>query len=127
MAAMMVERCSRGCWARQPDMISRAPVNPRRLLTGLGLLAGAAGLGLQFTISMQAYLAAGRDVFGALGNFFSYYTILTNIVLVLIYLSEVTASPRLDLFRRPLVRGTMAASIALVGLYVFFVLRHLSE
>lgn len=108
-------------------MISRAPVNPRRLLTGLGLLAGAAGLGLQFTISMQAYLAGGRDVFGALGSFFSYYTILTNIVLVLIYLSEVTASPRLDLFRRPLVRGTMAASIALVGLYVFFVLRHLSE
>ncbi|KKC36698.1 hypothetical protein WH87_13770 [Devosia epidermidihirudinis] len=108
-------------------MFRRAPVNPRNLLTWLGLLFGAGGLGLQFFISMQAYLASGRDVFGALGAFFSYYTILTNIVLVLIYLSTILPTARLDLFRQPIVRGLMAANIALVSLYVYFVLRHLSE
>lgn len=107
-------------------MIRRAPVNPRNLLTWLGLLCGAGGLGLQFVISMQAYLANGRDVLGALGAFFSYYTILTNIVLVLIYLSTILPTARLDLFRHPVLRGLMAANIALVSLYVFFVLRHLS-
>ena len=119
--------CSRAFWARPPEMIERAPVNPRRLLTWLGLVCGAAGLGLQFVISMQAYLAAGRDAFGALGMFFSYYTILTNIILVLVYLSEVTPFRWLELFRSPVTRGMMAAAIALVGLYVFFVLRFLSQ
>ena len=104
----------------------RAPVNPRTLLTWLGLLFGAAGLVLQFTISMQSMLGSGRDVFGSLGAFFSYYTILTNIILVLIYLSEVLPSPGLALFRSPVVRGMMAANIALVALYVYFVLRHLA-
>ncbi|KRA45619.1 Pr6Pr family membrane protein [Devosia sp. Root635] len=104
----------------------RAPVNPRTLLTWLGLLFGAAGLVLQFTISMQAMLGSGRDVFGSLGAFFSYYTILTNIILVLIYLSELLPAAGLALFRHPVIRGMMAANIALVALYVFFVLRFLT-
>jgi hypothetical protein len=105
----------------------RAPVNPRTLLTWLGLLFGAAGLLLEFTISMQSMLGSGRDLFGSLGHFFSFYTILTNIVLVLIYLSEILPSAGLALFRHPVVRGMMAANIALVSLYVFFVLRFLTS
>ena len=104
----------------------RAPVNPRTLLTWLGLLFGVGGLLLQFTISMQAMLGSGRDLFGSLGAFFAYYTILTNIALVLIYLSEVLPAAWLALFRHPVLRGMMAANIALVALYVFFVLRYLA-
>lgn len=107
-------------------MSVRAPVNPRKLLTWLGLLFGAGGLTLQFVISMQAYLADGRDVPGALGAFFAYYTILTNCILVLIYLSEVSSARWLELFRHPVFRGMMAACITLVSVYVFLVLRHLS-
>lgn len=97
-----------------------------RALTLAGLAIGAVGLLVQFAISMQAYLADGRDVFGALGAFFSYYTILTNIVLVLIYISELSSARWLALFRLPLVRALMVANIALVALFVYFVLRHLS-
>ena len=107
--------------------MGRAPVNPRKLLTGLGLAAGTAGLLIEFVFSMQISLAAGRDIPGILGSFFSFYTILTNIVLVLIYLSEVLPSAGLALFRHPVVRGMMAANIALVALYVFFVLRFLGS
>jgi len=103
----------------------RAPVAPQRLLVGLGLFFGVIGLVLQFVLAMQAYLAAGRDVPGALGTFFAYYTILTNIGMVLAYLSAITTTPRLDLFRRPLTRATLAASVVLVTLYVHFVLSHL--
>jgi hypothetical protein len=105
--------------------MGRAPVNPRKLLTGLGLAAGTAGLLIEFVFSMQISLAAGRDIPGALGSFFAFYTILTNIVLVLIYLSEVLPTQRLAIFRHPVTRGSMVACITLVSLYVFFVLRHL--
>ncbi|WDR05463.1 Pr6Pr family membrane protein [Devosia rhodophyticola] len=98
----------------------------RRLLTLTGLLVGTLGLVVQFVISMQAYAAAGRDIPGALGMFLSYYTILTNIIVVLIYLSEISAATWLSLFRHPVLRGLMAANIALVMLFVFFVLRHLT-
>lgn len=102
-------------------------MNPRRALTWLGLLCGLGGLGLQFMLSMQGAFANGRDFPGFLGHFFAFYTILSNVILVLIYLAEIapTAS-RLRLFRSPVTRGMMAANIALVSLYVFFVLRHLS-
>lgn len=103
----------------------RAPIAPARLLLGLGLLFGAAGLALQFYLSMSTMLGSGRDLPGSLGSFFSYYTILTNITLVLIYLSEILPARGLELFRSPLLRGFMAANIALVSIFVFFVLRHL--
>ena len=97
-----------------------------RALTWTGLVLGSLGLVVQFIISMQAYADLGRDIPGSLGMFFSYYTILTNIILVLIYASEVTPVRWLDLFRKPLVRGMMAANMMLVMLFVYFVLRHLS-
>jgi hypothetical protein len=108
-------------------MTLRAPVNPRVLLTWLGLGFGVTGLVMQFFLSMQLASTNGRDFPGFLGHFFAFYTILTNIILVLIYLSEVLPTPRLELFRRPVTRGLMAANIALVGLYVYFVLRFLGS
>ncbi|MCS6757901.1 MAG: Pr6Pr family membrane protein [Candidatus Devosia euplotis] len=89
------------------------------MLTQLGLLSGAGGLVLQFTLLM---MGSRRDLPGTLGHFFAFYTILGNIALVLIYLSEALPTTRLDLFRNPLVRDMMLANIALVVLYVFFVL-----
>jgi hypothetical protein len=108
-------------------MSLRAPVNPRTLLTWLGLAVGIGGLVLQFVLAMQTYFAAGRDLPGALGTLFAFYTILSNCVLVVVYLSSVTATQRLKLFRHPVTRATMAASIVLVGLYVYFVLSHLHD
>ena len=105
----------------------RAPVNPRHLLTWLGLGVGIVALVLQLSLSMQAYAAIGKDIPGSLGTFLAFYTILSTVMLVLIYLSAVTAWPWLDLFRRPVIRGMMAANIALVMLYVYFVLRFLTN
>lgn len=100
-------------------------MNPGRALSWVGLVAGAGTLLLQFAISMQAYAAAGRDVFGALGMFFSYYTILTNIVLVLIYLSDLASWRWLEVFRKLDVNGMMVANMVLVMTFVHFFLRGL--
>ena len=96
-----------------------------RILTWLGLIVGIVGLIVQFVISMQAYAAAGVDVPGALGTFFSYYTILTNIILVLIYLSDVVDWRWLNLFRSLDTRGMMVAAMVLVLTFVHFFLRGL--
>jgi hypothetical protein len=104
----------------------RAPVNPRHLLTWLGLGVGIAAIALQLSLSLPAYAANGKDIFGSLGTFFAFYTILTNVVLVFVYLSAVTTWTGLAPLRHPVARGAMAANIALVMLYVYFVLRHLA-
>lgn len=106
-------------------MRTRKSPNPRIILTWLGLAVGIGGLGLQFFLSMVAYAALGKNIPGALGTFLAFYTILTNIVLVLIYLSTMAPWRWLAVFRHPITRGLMAANIALVMLYVYFVLRHI--
>jgi hypothetical protein len=89
-----------------------------KLLTYLGLLVGAFGLLLQFAISIPSYLAAGRWLPDALITFFSFYTILTNIALVLVYLSQVTAIGWLRPLRHPVARAMMVAVMVLVcGFY----------
>jgi len=100
-------------------------MNLKLALTWLGLVVGVVSLVLQFVLSMQAYGAAGRDIPGSLGMFFSYYTILTNIVLVLIYLSEVVGWRWLELFRKLDVNGMMVANMVLVMTFVHFFLRGL--
>jgi hypothetical protein len=89
-----------------------------RLPTALGLAIGVAALVLQFGLTVPAFLSAGRWLPDALITFFSFYTILTNLVLVLIYLSALTAAPWLDIFRHPVTRAMMVAVMALVcGFY----------
>lgn len=98
-----------------------------KALLWIGLIVGVVGLVVQFVISMQAYLAAGRDIPGALGAFFIYYTILANIVLVLVYVSELTDWRWLEVFRKLDVTGMMVANVLLVMTFVHFFLRGLSQ
>jgi hypothetical protein len=98
-----------------------------KALVWLGLIVGVGGLVVQFVLSMQAYLAAGRDIPGALGAFFIYYTILTNIVLVLVYVSELAAWRWLEVFRKLDVTGMMVANMLLVMTFVHFFLRGLTQ
>lgn len=90
----------------------------RRLLTLVGLLIGASGLLLQAGLTIPAYLGAGRWLPDALITFFTFYTILSNLTLVLIYLSELHPAGWLRVFRHPVVRGMMVAVMLLVcGFY----------
>ena len=92
-------------------------MNPQRVLTLVGFLIGAVGLVLQFAISIPASLSAGRNLADALITFFTYYTILTNLALVLIYLSDLSKARWLGWFRSARTRGMMAGAILLVMLF----------
>jgi hypothetical protein len=99
----------------------------KQAATWIGFLLGLGALLLQFVLAIQARLANGDSVIGALVFFFTYYTICTNIMLVLIYLSELTAARWLGWWRSPVTRGMMAGAIALVGIFNHLLLADLQD
>ena len=94
----------------------------KRAVAIAGLVLGLAALILQFSLSIPARLGQGHDLLDALVWFFTYFTILTNLMLVLIYLSELVPWRWLGWWRSPVTRGMMAAAIALVMGFYHFVL-----
>jgi hypothetical protein len=90
--------------------------------TWIGLVIGAAALILQISLTIPARLANGDTLIGAVIFFFTFYTILTNIMLVLIYVSDLWPRESLSWWRSPVTRGMMAATITLVGLFYHFFL-----
>jgi hypothetical protein len=90
--------------------------------TWIGLLVGLFALVLQFVLSIPLRMSNGHDLIDALLFFFTYFTILTNLMLVLIYLSELANWRWLDWWRSPVTRGMMLASITLVMGFYHFVL-----
>lgn len=56
-----------------------------RAVAILGLLVGIAGLGIQFSVTIPAALAAGWSFGGALVFYFTFFTILTNMLVVAVY------------------------------------------
>lgn len=94
----------------------------RTATTLLGLVVGAGALFLQFWLSMTARLALGGGLVDALLWFFTYFTILTNLMLVLVYLSEIWNASWLAWWRSPVTRGMMAAAMTLVMAFYHLVL-----
>ncbi len=93
----------------------------RRLYENCGTLLGVAALALQFYLLLATTAAMGRTVPGAVVQYFSYFTILSNILVVLSYLG-----PRRGVFfARPSVQSAIALYIAAVGLVYVVVLRPL--
>ena len=91
-------------------------------MTATGFVVGTAGLVLQFFLAMQLRLAAGDSVAGAAIFFFTYFTILTNLALVLIYASDLWPRAALGWFREPVTRGMMAGAITLVMVFYHLIL-----
>lgn len=94
----------------------------KKAASWIGLGLGTAALVLQFALTIPARLTSGDTLFGALVFFFSFFTILTNLTLVLVYASELWPRQGLNWFRRPATRGMMVALIVLVALFYHFLL-----
>ena len=94
-----------------------------RLLQWIGFLAGLGGLVLQFSLTLPAAIEAGRSLAGSIVFFFSFFTVLTNILVMLAHAAGLgLTGNRLAFLQRPLVRAGLVPAIALVGLVYFFVL-----
>jgi len=88
-----------------------------RLLQIAGLAVGLFALGLQFCITVPASMTVGRGLFGSIVFYFSFFTILTNGLVVLVYLSELTTMGWLSWWRHPTTRAMVWGSITVVGVF----------
>jgi hypothetical protein len=94
----------------------------KTIATWIGLIVGLAALVLQFSLSIPLRIGNGDNIFGALVYFFTFFTILSNIMVVLVYASDLWPREAMAWFRSPVTRGMTAAAITLVGLFYHFVL-----
>lgn len=85
-----------------------------RLLNIGGAVIGIVALVLQFSITVPASLEAGRSLVGSIVYFFSFFTILTNILVVLVHVSALTGRP--VVMQRPSWRAGTGVAIAVVGI-----------
>ena len=90
--------------------------------TWIGLAVGLAALVLQFSLSIPLRVGNGDSLLGALVYFFNFFTILTNLMLVLIYSSDLWPREALRWWRSPVTRGMMTAAMILVGVFYHFFL-----
>ncbi|WP_336065165.1 Pr6Pr family membrane protein [Nitratireductor rhodophyticola] len=83
-----------------------------KILNVAGLVVGLSALVVQFALTIPASMEAGRSLSGSVIHYFSYFTILTNILVVLVHLAALSGAPRF--FGRAWVRAGVAVSILLV-------------
>ena len=90
-------------------------------------LAGWAGLAIQQYLIFYSRWESGASLLGGLINFFSFFTVLTNTlaVVVLSYALVKRDSPAKRFFLAPVICSGIAVSIVVVGLAYSLLLRHL--
>jgi hypothetical protein len=92
----------------------------RHIFAVLAIAVSIVGLAINLGIIVGSDASAARDTVGSLVHFWSFFTHLTNLWLILCYVSELTGWRVLSWLRQPVGRASMAASIMLVmGFYHF--------
>ncbi len=94
-----------------------------KIVASFGFVVGIAALLLQFSVSIPNSIEDGRSLTMSVIRYFSFFTILTNITIVLIYAASLF--PRISWLRilqTPIARATGASCIMLVGLFYYFIL-----
>ncbi|MCW5773564.1 MAG: Pr6Pr family membrane protein [Rhodospirillaceae bacterium] len=97
----------------------------RRLAEAAGALVGGAALVLQLYLLLRLGLAKGASTTATVIEFFSYFTILGNLLAVLVYVAALMggATGAAQFFARAGVKSAVALYIVVVGLVYVAVLR----
>jgi hypothetical protein len=88
----------------------------------IGLVVGIAGLSIDAWVIFPPLLAQGRGPLDVFVYYWTYFTHLTNLGLVLVYLAALVPWRGLGWFRRPQTQALMAGFITLVMLFYHFML-----
>lgn len=83
------------------------------------------GLGLQLEVTLAAAAARDKSLLAATGEFFSYFTVLTNLLVALALTFHAYPSRWGAFFRRPSVLGALVVDIVLVAVTYNLLLRRL--
>ncbi|WP_374951453.1 Pr6Pr family membrane protein [Mucilaginibacter sp.] len=108
--------------------MSRPYVKTYRICAGIIGLLAVLGVVLQFNSAIPMFIKNGRSTAGAMVDFFSYFTIQTNIlVAIALGVMALTRINNSNFFKRPGVVTALAAYISIVCLVYNLVLRPLTH
>ncbi len=93
-----------------------------RIIAGGGLLIGLAGLLLQFSLTISASMAAGRNFWLSVLFYFSFFTILSNIAAVVSHAGQLFPAKELAYFQRRSTGGAITTLMMVVGVVYHFIL-----
>ncbi len=93
-----------------------------RIIAGGGLLFGLIGLLLQFSLTIPAAMAAGRNFWLSVLFYFSFFTILSNIAAVLTHAGQLLPAQALSYFHRRSTAGAITTLMMVVGIVYHFIL-----
>ena len=96
--------------------------NLARILAGGGGLIGLIGLLLQFSLTIPASLAAGRNFWLSILFYFSFFTILSNIAAVVSHAGQLFPVKELTYFHRRSTAGAITTLMMVVGIVYHFIL-----
>ncbi len=98
-----------------------------RAVAILGLLVGIAGLGIQFSVTIPAALDVGWSFGGALVFYFTFFTILTNLLVVAVHAARLSGRRQgvAGWLASPSVAAGAAVAIAVVSIVYAAVLARL--
>jgi hypothetical protein len=99
----------------------------RRTATLVAFAVTFGVLVLQIFLTVSSRLAQGDSLVGALVFYFTFFTILTNLMVAAVYLSELVTWRWLEWWRRPWARAMTVATIVLVMLVYHFILSGLAD
>lgn len=99
----------------------------KRIATIVALAITFGALAFQIFLTVNSRLSNGDSLIGALIYYFTFFTILSNLMVAAIYLSDLVTWRWLAWWRAPWVRGMMAGAIVLVMLVYHFLLFGLAD
>lgn len=94
----------------------------RTELLWFGAVAGPLSLLVRTYLTIGSRLESGDSVLGALAFLFTFFTVLTNLMMALCYVAALTKWSWLGWWNRPFARGLTAGSIVMVSIYYLFFL-----
>jgi hypothetical protein len=107
--------------SKQTEMPNAIGLTPR-LFPPVIAVAAWTGLVLQLVLFVRNFAAIGRPLADALLRYFSYFTVLTNLVVAVLLTGALLARGH-SVFRRASVQSAAAAYLLVVMLVYFFLLR----
>lgn len=94
----------------------------RTALLWFGVVAGPLSLLVRTYLTLASRVDNGDSLLGALAFLFTFFTVLTNLMMALCYVAAATDWRWLGWWNRPFARGLTAGSIIMVSLYYLFFL-----
>ena len=107
-------------------MTDRSLIATRRVLMAAAAILTWSALALQLDVSLSLAILHGRSLGSGLVSFFGFFTVLTNLLVALVFTAEVGFSKKTSFLRRADLQSAAAVYVVIVSVVYTVLLQHLA-